>query len=121
MIGGQGAMLRSGLIVLIIGHGVIQLEILAANEGAKYLALVDGELACLVLRPAIERRSAKALDLAPVALGNTVARIATAVVVADLGLEVGIVVTVDMHRERRRQAHADKPIAGRPAEAKSSQ
>src|ERR1700737_317478 len=66
----QRAILRSGLRGLITGHRLVQLETLAANEGAKVLPFGDGDLARLVLRPAIERWPAEALDLAPVPLGD---------------------------------------------------
>jgi hypothetical protein len=57
-----------------MGHFLVQLETLAANEGAKILPFWDGDLARLVLRPAIERWPTEELDLAPVALRDTVAR-----------------------------------------------
>src|SRR5262249_26088589 len=89
-------------------HSLVQFETLAANECSKILPFRHRDLTSLILRPAIERWLAETPDLAPVALRDAVTCIATMVVAVDLGGKVRIVVAVDMHRQRHRQAKANK-------------
>src|SRR5437762_7408068 len=93
-----------------------QAEALAADVGTEAVALGDGVLPRLVLRPAVALGIAPAVGQ-PLALARRgVARLAPPVVVVDERLEPAVVVTVGVHGERRWQAQADPAGLRRVAE-----
>src|SRR4030095_3342820 len=84
-----------------------QAEALAVDVGTKAVALRNGVLSRLVLRPAVALAHAPAVGQ-PLALPRRgVARLAAAVVVLHERLEAAVVVAVGVHGQRGRQPHAD--------------
>src|SRR6185295_7474870 len=94
-----------------------QAEAVAPDVWPEVVALGHGVLPRLVLRPPVRLLMAEAVDEPLALLGRGVTRLAAAVVVLELRGQVGIVVAVDVHGDRRRQPHADPAGLTRIADA----
>src|SRR6266550_8068853 len=96
---------------------LFEVEAAGAQVSGKTLSFKGDGLTRLVLRPAIKGGVPKNLRRALLLTRDRVPRVSPSIVGIDRRAEMGIVIAVAVHRDRKRQAHADVTRACRIANA----